>query len=239
MLRITRRPDKSIWFELYHDMFSAIVYMWKEAYQKKRRRSLIIKNSSIAAITAVFLSVNYFFTYPYIKETLTVIRPLQNGFDALKAGKTAAREFTNLLANAKANAPGSSRVAHIETQYRIWNLDYMKKQSGGEMPPIKTTQLRSVPINNEAGFLSEDKARSMLTEKGFFDLARNKSAQGFQNDFESQSAGKIVYDKATSLGWQLSGSDNSLTFDEAMKYIDQLNHDKFAEMGIHFTPPSF
>lgn len=231
MLRITRRPDNSIWFELYHDMFSAIVYTWKETYQKKRRRSLIIKNSSIAAITAVFLSVICSLTYPYIKETLTV-RPLQNKFYALKAGEISAEEFKKLLLDAKVVVPDSVRVVHIENQYKTWNLDHTNKtleeSPGDKKPPIKTTQLRSVPINKKDKYLSDDTVRSMLKTKGFFDLNWNKSAQGFQNYFESQSDGKIVYDKATGLGWQQSGFDKFLTFEEAEKYIVQINHENFA-----------
>ncbi len=126
MLRITRRPDKSIWFELYHDMFSSIVYIWKEAYQKKRRKNIIIKNMSIAIIiTAIVLGSGYY-TYQFYYEKWYVIDPLRNGFVALKEGKASIEKiekFRRILTKAKVNAPGSSGVNKFENDYK----DFLEK----------------------------------------------------------------------------------------------------------------
>ncbi len=39
---------------------------------------------------------------------------------------------------------------------------------------------------------------------------------------------RIVFDKTTKLTWQQSGSEKYLTYEDARRYITQLNHDKFA-----------
>lgn len=48
------------------------------------------------------------------------------------------------------------------------------------------------------------------------------------NEFELQNNGKVIYDKATGLMWQKSGSDSPVTYDEAKTYIDVLNREHFA-----------
>lgn len=47
-----------------------------------------------------------------------------------------------------------------------------------------------------------------------------------ENQFEDQ--GQVVFDRATGLMWQKSGSQNYLTYEEAREYIEQLNREGFA-----------
>ena len=49
-----------------------------------------------------------------------------------------------------------------------------------------------------------------------------------ENKFEVQKDGKVIYDKATGLMWQQSGSEKDITYDEARNYISQLNKERFA-----------
>ena len=62
LLRRYTRPDGTVWFELYHDMYAPIVYDWKRDYQTERARDrkvgLVSWSVGIAAIVAVVLLVN-------------------------------------------------------------------------------------------------------------------------------------------------------------------------------------
>ncbi|MHC4270077.1 MAG: Lcl C-terminal domain-containing protein [Planctomycetota bacterium] len=48
------------------------------------------------------------------------------------------------------------------------------------------------------------------------------------NEYELQSDGKVVYDKATGLMWQQSGSGHTMVFEDTKNYIAKLNSEKFA-----------
>jgi hypothetical protein len=88
----------------------------------------------------------------------------------------------------------------------------------------KQRALRSKPREN----LTVDDVESMLKEKGLFDVNRNKSAPGFPNKYELQKDGRVVYDYASGLMWQQSGSTKSMTYENAKAYVEALNSHNFA-----------
>ncbi len=92
-----------------------------------------------------------------------------------------------------------------------------------EKPMIPKPKLRSQPIED----LTEDEVKIMLKDKGFFDNERNKAAKGFSNNYELQHDGKVVFDKASGLMWQQSGSDKDITYKKAKSYIMALNRQSF------------
>ena len=55
---------------------------------------------------------------------------------------------------------------------------------------------------------------------------KRRPLQYVANDFEVQ--GPVIFDHATGLMWQQSGSQQRLPYVEAQTYIDQLNHKQFA-----------
>ena len=85
--------------------------------------------------------------------------------------------------------------------------------------------LRSKPLKE---YLDYEAVKSMLKEKGFFDVYTNTSASGFSNDFVLESEGKVVYDSNTGLRWQQSGSKEHMPPVAAKEYINKLNRDKYA-----------
>ena len=91
---------------------------------------------------------------------------------------------------------------------------------------IAKAKFRSVPRDRE--YLSESSVKSMLKDKGFFDSEWNKSASGFSNNYELQRNGQVVYNHASDLMWQQSGSQKYMNFDDAKKYVSQLNREGFA-----------
>ena len=68
----------------------------------------------------------------------------------------------------------------------------------------------------------------MLKDKGFYDSDWKSSASGSPNEFRLQNDGKIVFDFVSGLMWQQSGSSKDISFEEAEKYVTQLNSDQFA-----------
>ena len=88
-------------------------------------------------------------------------------------------------------------------------------------PKIK---LRSQPVKN----LTDDAVEIMLKDKGFFDVHLNKSAPGFPNNYELQKDGRVVYDYASGLIWQQSGSTKKMPYRNAKAYVEALNSQNFA-----------
>ena len=93
-------------------------------------------------------------------------------------------------------------------------------------------QLRSKPATLEPGYIVQ-----MIREKGF-NHPGDMSKQGgsgyvrgnFQHEYELHtfSGIKMVIDHATSLMWQQSGSFNTMAWEEARGYIDELNKERYA-----------
>jgi hypothetical protein len=90
--------------------------------------------------------------------------------------------------------------------------------------------LRSAPKTD----LSTGAVKNMLKEKGFYGttnvLGFFKKGKGIDHQYKTKTVkgDKIVIDHATGLMWQQSGSPNYMSYEDAKKYIDQLNRDSFA-----------
>lgn len=84
--------------------------------------------------------------------------------------------------------------------------------------------LRSTPEKT----LSPDAVYGMLREKGLFDARRNPAAHGIFHKYEMQKNGKVVYDHASGLIWQQSGSQDAVNYLDAKDFIAILNKDRFA-----------
>ncbi len=98
------------------------------------------------------------------------------------------------------------------------------KQLQDKIPVVSSPVFR--PTSKED--LTEKSVKAMLKDKEFFDSDYNKSASGFSNDYKLQNGGKIVFDRASSLMWQQSGSDEYMNYEKAKTYIKKLNSDKVA-----------
>ncbi|KAA3657940.1 MAG: DUF1566 domain-containing protein [Calditrichaeota bacterium] len=84
--------------------------------------------------------------------------------------------------------------------------------------------LRSQAIDK----LSEDEVQQMLAKNNFYDSGKNESGSGIQHQYEKQYSGKVVFDGATGLYWQQSGSSKTINYKNAEKYVEQLNRNNFA-----------
>lgn len=102
-----------------------------------------------------------------------------------------------------------------------------------ETSVIPETRLRSVPKE-----LSKESVKAMLNQHNFFcseyDWSEeycNPDGRGFDNKFENKNNGRVVYDHASGLMWQQSGSEEYMTYRKAMAYIAKLNSEQFAGYG--------
>ncbi|MBD3339988.1 MAG: DUF1566 domain-containing protein, partial [Candidatus Lokiarchaeota archaeon] len=102
------------------------------------------------------------------------------------------------------------------------NIATAEPFSEPEPPPAP---LRSIPTE-----LSEEQVRKMIVDRKFYDRRYNEKGPGFQNRLETKTLNddKVVYDHATGLMWQQSGSKEIMNYEDAMMWIAQLNSDEFA-----------
>ena len=99
-----------------------------------------------------------------------------------------------------------------------WTVN--KKELVSVAPDSKgmaNTRLRSRPKR-----LSEKDVREMLSRFNFFDKKMNRS-DGFSNAYVKNPNGTVT-DKSTGLMWQRGESFFTLTFKEAMDYINEINN---------------
>lgn len=98
------------------------------------------------------------------------------------------------------------------------------KENQVEKPKPGVIKLRFQPISG----YSAEAVKKMLKDKGFFDKKWNSVAPGFSHQYELQQDGKVVYDHASALMWQQSGSFEPMVYKDAKAYIDDLNSQAFA-----------
>lgn len=92
---------------------------------------------------------------------------------------------------------------------------------GITVPKIK---LRSRPTEN----LTKDVVEIIVKDKGYYDSVNNKFASGFPNVYEVQKGGKVVYDHASGLIWQQSGSTKAMPYEKTKAYVEALNSQNIA-----------
>ncbi len=124
-------------------------------------------------------------------------------------------------------ALASQRVKDGRTQKHLQNLE---SQISKLKQDVQQAEARKQEIKRIAPYLSEEAVAKMLKDKGYFCIEgviwSNPSGKGIANKFETRAGGKVVYDGATGLTWQQSGSER-IGFDDAKSYIEGLNRDKY------------
>jgi hypothetical protein len=78
--------------------------------------------------------------------------------------------------------------------------------------------------------LSDGDASDMIRRFGFYDERKNPEGEGFNNKYRLQkiNGDKVVFDEATGLIWQQSGSSKEMMFGDVKKWIKELNQNRFA-----------
>jgi len=93
------------------------------------------------------------------------------------------------------------------------------------------TQLSTIKTISDLEALDGAQVVQMIKRNGYFDRRMNPDGKGFDNKLQLQKNGQVVYDKATGLMWQQSGSNKSMTYEAAKEWIQELNRKGFA--GFH------
>ena len=91
-----------------------------------------------------------------------------------------------------------------------------------------TFLLRSKPMELSAVDVDE-----MIRIHGFYDNSKNPGGKGFSHQYklEEIKGDKIVFDEISCLMWQQSGSSDEMIFEDAKKYIKEINDKRFASFS--------
>lgn len=86
----------------------------------------------------------------------------------------------------------------------------------------------TTPANSSR--LSEDAAKKMIIDRGFYDKYKNPNGKGISHQYKLRvfNGDSVVVDDATKLTWQQSGSKEYMTYADAEKHIRDLNDKAFA-----------
>ena len=104
-------------------------------------------------------------------------------------------------------------------------------QKAGDSEKVKKLEIelaklkaQTAPLPKEDEYLTNEKAERLYLDKDW------KPRIYTENKFDVKTINddKVVVDHATGLTWQQSGSKEFMTYDEARRYIAQLNRGKFA-----------
>jgi len=78
--------------------------------------------------------------------------------------------------------------------------------------------------------LSEEDVRTLINRYDFYDRYYNADGRGYINYYLSKnlSGNEVIFDIATGLMWQQSGSSNRMVYEDTKKYISEVNEKRFA-----------
>ena len=108
--------------------------------------------------------------------------------------------------------------------------DFKKKipASFSDIVSASPVSLRSKAQKN----LSEEDVKNTIKRHNFYcDVFLewgNPDGKGMNHNFDLQQNGLVIYDHSTDLSWQQAGSKKSMTFQNAIDYVDDLNFQNFA-----------
>ncbi len=110
-----------------------------------------------------------------------------------------------------------------------------EKKSTSTSPARKKSVTR-YKLRKKALTLSKDNVKKMVKKYDYYCTDKyswskphsNPKGKGLVNDFTIQKNGKVIYDAATGLTWQQSGSSQYILFSQAQTFIKQLNKNNFA-----------
>ncbi len=112
---------------------------------------------------------------------------------------------------------------------REW-IDFEIKEKGKIETDLVGASLGDRTFRTDGKTLGQDEVKKMLSEFDIFDSDWNKNGKGVPHLYCSVEIGdeKIVYDAETGLYWQQGGSSDAMIYQDAGKYIEKLNREKFA-----------
>lgn len=119
----------------------------------------------------------------------------------------------------------------------LWKLVQLCRDRGELLPSgLEEADLSLYPmqlpltLRHEPKRLEEFEIQTMLKKFDFFESRIHKEGKGLAHDYHACSKGgdDVVIDYTTNLMWQQAGSLKGMRYAEAMKYVEQLNQNRFA-----------
>lgn len=137
-------------------------------------------------------------------------------FNEFDQGYSSLAKALKLTINVQKNIPKKIRKTKISRK-----LEFAKGQ---------ITIMPSIIFRSNPQVLSRDDVIEMIKKHDFFDSSYNRNGNGFDKEFEQQNIKdeRIIFDKASWLMWQQSGSDEYMLFEDAENWINKLNEKCFA-----------
>jgi hypothetical protein len=125
-------------------------------------------------------------------------------------------------------------LAGWNTTCELWRGQIARVQTTQQNPAQQILnapvilKLRSTPDSA----LTAEAAKALIKKNDFYCSAgflwSNPKGGSVKNDFVLENKGDVVFDRATGLRWQRSGSAESMTFARAQEYVAEMNRKKFA-----------
>ena len=116
----------------------------------------------------------------------------------------------------------------------------LPKETMKHKPKVITPKAKITIFRSKPWHLEKKDLEKMLEKYEFFTKKRhhysyqtgilpyNEDSNGFKNNFEIQRNGQVVFDHASELMWQQSGSDEAIPFKKTNKWINKLNRMGYA-----------
>ncbi len=88
-------------------------------------------------------------------------------------------------------------------------------------------------LRNKPRTLSRTDVSNIILKFNFFDFAINSEGNGIEHNYNLKEINGdcLVFDEATGLIWQQSGSGNQMNYEVAKNWKKKLNHSKFADLN--------
>ena len=85
-------------------------------------------------------------------------------------------------------------------------------------------------LRSKPKLLPISEVNEMFLKYRFYERKQYPNAKGFKHKYKLKEIDddRIVFDEIMALIWQQSGSSSYMNFENAKKYIDKLNNDRFA-----------
>jgi len=170
--------------------------------------------------------------------------------DTTISSETKKKAWEKILKNFNQNNPYSEQDeqlrTYMETRIRYWQSipkpgknepllvkkKTARKTAAEKQPKPRTPSWAGRRFRSRYQTVSKKAARTVLKKYGFYDSAANKTGQ-FKNKFQLRKIGnaRVVVDLATGLMWHQAGSPDSMVFENAGKWLRNLNQKGYA--GFH------
>ncbi len=123
--------------------------------------------------------------------------------------------------------------AHRRIKKINWiNLFPESEYQNGLRKILQVVCKEALLLRNKPKALSEGDVSDMIRRLGFYDINKNPEGKGFEHKYSLQKINddSVVFDLATGLMWQQSGTDK-MSYEDAENWITNLNQKGFARFN--------